>query len=208
MPKIRNLERNPIKCQHFSVKLRDKNKELERRFESTKTHHGLVWIVMGLLAFPALARAETTACDLLTKADVEDITGMQVTQTRLESLSLCAGFCETATGTRCIYIGTLEGVQHVVDLEVELPPYIKRDMIGLARGMMEEDKGRGAQTAEMQVLGFPAFWSFAGGYARLHILDGDEVHFSIGEDRVTQNDVALQHAEIMAARVYDRYRAQ
>ncbi len=168
----------------------------------------LFWIVMCLLAFPALARAETTACDLLTKADVEEVTGMQVTQTKLDSLELCAGLCETATGTRCVYIGTLAGAQHVVELEVELPPYIMHNMIGMAKAEMEEEKGRGARAAEMQVLGFPAFWDFAGWYARLHILDGDEVHFLIGEDGVRQNDIALQHAQAMAARVYDRYKAQ
>ncbi len=166
------------------------------------------WVALCLLAFPALAHAETTACDLLTKADVEGITGMQVTKTRLESLNLCAGLCETTTGTRCIYIGTLAGAQHVVDLELELPPYFKRDMLSFERAMMDDDKGRGAQTAELQVLGRPAFWSFARGYAKLNIVDGDEVHFLILEDVVGQNDVALQHAQAMAARVYSRYKAQ
>jgi len=169
----------------------------------------LLWIVMCLLAFPALARADTTACDLLTKADVEDITGMQVTQTKLESLSLCAGFCETSTGSRCIYIGTLDGAPHLVDLEVELPPYIVRDMIGLEEKMLKDEKG--AQTAEMQVLGLPAFWRFSYGpysYTHLHILDGDKVHFLIIENSGAQNDVSLQRAETLAARVYDRYKAQ
>jgi len=172
----------------------------------------LFWIVMCLLAFPALARAETTACDLLTKADVEEITGMKVTQTKLESLELCAGLCETATGTRCIYTGTFAGGQHAVDLAVELPPYFKRDMVGFARAFMKSEADSGAQTAEMIVVGQPAFWSLSPkNQSQLHILDGDEVHFLIieqGPGVVAENDIALRHAQAMAARVYDRYKAQ
>ena len=172
----------------------------------------LFWIVMCLLAFPALARAETTACDLLTKADVQEIIGMQVTETRSRSLELCAGFCETTTGTGCMYIGTLAGAQHVAYLAVELPPYFKRDMVGFARAFMKSEADSGAQTAEMVVVGQPAFWGFSPkNQSQLHILDGDEVHFLIieqGPGVAAENDIALQHAQAMAARVYDRYKAQ
>ncbi len=166
----------------------------------------LLWIVVCLLAFPALAKAGTTACDLLTKADVEAVTGIQVTETKLESLNLCAGFCETTTGTRCIYVGTLAGAQHAVYLAEELPPYMVRDVIGVDETTAKPAKD--VQTTRMQVLGRPGLWFFAGSYAYLHIVDGNEVHFLIWEDGITQNDIALQHALAMAARVYERYKVQ
>ncbi len=170
-----------------------------------RKHRTLLCILIGLFAFPALARAETTACDLLTKADVEDVTGMQVTRTKVEDLSLCAGVCETTTGSRCAYIGTLAGASHTTYLDVELPPYMQSDLLGMWRRIAKEDKGQ--HTTEMQIMGRPAFWTFDRDYAFLHIFDGDEVHFLIWEGDITRNDIALQHAQAMAARVYDRYLA-
>ncbi len=166
----------------------------------------LFWTIMCLLAFPALARAEQTACDLLTKADVEAITGMQVTATKLESLGLCAGFCISTTGTRCVYTGMLAGSLHDVYLAVEFPPYAVRDIIGFDEDTAKQTQG--VHTARMRVLGLPALWFISPKfYAFLHIVDGGDVHFLIGQDGIPDDDVALHQALSMADRVYGRYKA-
>ena len=175
---------------------------------------GLWMGLAGLLLTAHPARAEPTACDLMTKADVEAITGMTVKKTEMDSLKFCAGMCEAENGTRCTYIGTLVRVDQAITLEFELPPYHIPDPFGVAERM--DKASPHTRTMRMTVGGLPALWEYGPGGSSLHIIDGDTVHFRILQTIVASdkpygplfNDAAsLAQAQALYARIRQHYDA-
>ena len=165
---------------------------------------------------PMAAQAETTACDLLTRADVEAVTGTTVTKVEPGSLEICGGLCETLTGTTCAYSGTLGEVRQTVRLSFELPPYMVKDPFGLAEiiaGPIRND-----HMAQITVGGMPGQWDFSPGESSLHVLDGNTAHFRIVQQVTFAQDMktdgplfdeamSMQQAQALYARVWQHYQA-
>jgi hypothetical protein len=156
---------------------------------------------VALLA-PGVAEARgSTACDYLSKSDIEGVTGKPVVSVQPRPLTVCTGPCESTNGTQCQF---KDRASNSISLDLYWPPYTLGDWVATYRAIDRSDKH--AQTADINDLGAPALWSYRRdrGYSMLRVIDGDRVHFAIRQQGENKGDVALNNARALASLVLTR----
>jgi hypothetical protein len=155
-----------------------------------------------LLPGAAMARG-TSACDFLSKSDIENVTGKPVVSVTPRPLTVCAGLCESTNGTQCQF---KDRDSNSISLDVYWPPYTLGDWVATYRDIDRSDKH--AQTADINDLGVPALWSYRRdrAYGLLRVIDDDRVHFAIREQGQNKGEVALNNARALASLVQARLR--
>jgi hypothetical protein len=156
-----------------------------------------------LLAPAAAAARGTTACDFLSKSDIESVTGKPVVSVTPRPLTICAGLCESTNGTQCQF---KDRDSNSISLDLYWPPYTLGDWVATYRAIDRSDKH--AQTADVDDLGVPALWSYRRdrAYGLLRVIDDNRVHFAIREQGQNKGDVALNNARALASLVQAKLR--
>ena len=154
---------------------------------------------------PAFAHAEMTACQLLERADIEQITSLKFEMAQSERLNVCGGLCDGINGWRCLY--KMAYAPGDIFIEVYRPPFHLPGGLDTYRRMFSADTD--GETSDVSEL--PGIWYFRGdqlnGRGILRVDDRDRARLIIiveGE----AGDKALSDASGIARLVLTRLRGE
>ncbi len=155
------------------------------------------WVALTAIAIvllPAVAMADPTACDLLTKADVEQVTGLSVDDPILQKLGedhLCGGFCG-GRGSSCTFTSS---AGHSVVLTFMLPPLGPGDM---KAGVRMAAESAGKQISDIDDLGTTGLWTFVNGDGELSFFFEPRFRITVSQNAIVDQSHALADARALA----------
>jgi len=136
--------------------------------------------LFALWAGPA-ASGPLSACDFITRAEVEKMLGEKVAPPMVTDGGICAGMCASLNNSRCDFSTAGEGKKKEFYFYVLLPPY---EFSGRAeRETMESDEGKNVAVQDVAGFGEGAFWYYRYDIEQslFFIYPNRRVHFMVQE---------------------------
>lgn len=112
--------------------------------------------VLFMVLIAGAAHPEMTACQLLERTDLEQITSAKFDMAQSERLDVCAGLCDGINGWRCLYQRT-DGTGNIF-IDVNRPPFFFPPGLDKYRQLSSGD----ADARVSDVPDLPGIWYFSG----------------------------------------------
>lgn len=162
-----------------------------------------------LAAFPVPGHANGTGCDLLPTADIEQLTGLSLSDAKATRLNNCNGPCDSSDGWECEYDAT-DGSSARLFIDVYFPPFTQRDPLALWRVEQggRRDAGREVAAVDVAGVGTVAVWTYKTVLQQdagiLFAADGQRLHLEVSTVNIAQ-EPGLKDAKAIATLVLSRF---